>query len=348
MELSKRLSDKKKKAFYSQLYVLLHSGLSFSSSFTLLIESTKGSDRNIYEKILGRVVSGGCLWEAMEYVGGFDRIDCGVIRIGEESGKLMEALSFLSDYYDKRETQRRTLVSALSYPAITLAVAAIVLCFMLLVVVPMFDQVYSRMGGELPALTRFLMGVSSYVPSLFFAFVALVALFFVIRHFYGSTDEYQRLASEFILRIPLLGGLLKKAELSRFCRIMCLLIGSDVPILSSLNLVGGILRLYPYRKAVQDSCTELESGSMLCEAFSSYPELFDKKFLVMLRVGEETGALDRMLKTLADDTSEELNYQVKQLNSTLEPLMVMLIGLVVGFVLIAMYLPMFKLGMTIQ
>ena len=87
---------------------------------------------------------------------------------------------------------------------------------------------------------------------------------------------------------------------------------------------------------------------MLCEAFSRYPDLFDKKFLVMLRVGEETGALDRMLKTLADDTSEELNYQVKQLNSTLEPLMVLLIGVVVGFVLIAMYLPMFKLGMAIQ
>lgn len=348
MELSKHLSDKKKKAFYSQLYVLLHSGLSFSSSFSLLIESTKGSDRNIYEKILGRVVSGGSLWEAMRDSGDFDNIDCGVIRIGEESGKLMEALSFLSDYYDKREAQRRTLVSALSYPAITLAVAAVVLCFMLLVVVPMFEQVYSRMGGELPALTRFLMGVSSYVPSLFFASVALVALFLVIKHFYGKTEEYQKFASRFMLGIPLLGSLLKKAELSRFCRIMCLLIGSDVPILSSLNLVGGILRLYPYRKAVQDSCAELESGSMLCEAFSRYPELFDKKFLVMLRVGEETGALDRMLKTLADDTSEELNYQVKQLNSTLEPLMVLLIGMVVGFVLIAMYLPMFKLGMVIQ
>ncbi len=111
-----------------------------------------------------------------------------------------------------------------------------------------------------------------------------------------------------LLVTMLLGGLLKKAEMSRFCRIMCLLVGSDVPILSSLNLVGGILRLYPYRKAVHDSCNELESGSMLCEAFSRYPELFDKKFLVMLRVGEETGALDRMLKTLADDTSEELNY----------------------------------------
>lgn len=348
MELSKRLSDKKKKAFYSQLYVLLHSGLSFSSSFSLLIESSKGSDRNIYEKILGRVVSGGCLWEAMEYVGGFDRIDCGVIRIGEESGKLMEALSFLSDYYDRRETQRRTLVSALSYPVITLAVAVVVLCFMLLVVVPMFEQVYSRMGGELPALTRFLMGVSSYVPSLFFAFVALVALLLVIRRVYGNTEKYQKLTSGFILHIPLVGGLLKKAELSRFCRIMCLLVSSDVPILSSLNLVGGILRLYPYRKAVWDSCVELEFGSMLCDAFSSYPDLFDKKFLVMLRVGEETGALDRMLKTLADDTSEELNYQVRQLNSTLEPLMVLLIGVVVGFVLIAMYLPMFKLGMTIQ
>ena len=87
---------------------------------------------------------------------------------------------------------------------------------------------------------------------------------------------------------------------------------------------------------------------MLCEAFSRYPDLFDKKFLVMLRVGEETGALDRMLKTLADDTSEELNYQVKQLNNTLEPIMVLFIGVVVGFVLIAMYLPMFKLGMAIQ
>lgn len=348
MKLSKCLPDKKKKAFYSQLYVLLHSGLSFSSSFSLLIESSTGNDRNIYEKIYGRIISGGCLWEAIEYVGGFDRIDCGVIRIGEESGKLMEALSFLSDYYNKRETQRRTLVSALSYPAITLAVAVVVLCFMLLVVVPMFEQVYSRMGSELPSLTRFMIDMSSYVPYLFFVFLTILVFFLVIRRVYGNTEEYKILISRFILRIPLLRGLLKKTELSRFSRIMCLLVSSDVPILSSLNLVGGILKLYPYRKAVLDACYDLESGDMLCESFARHSDLFDRKFLVMLRVGEETGALDIMLKTLADDTSEELNYQLKQLNNTLEPFMILLIGVVVGFVLIAMYLPMFKLGMTIQ
>lgn len=348
MGLEKGFSDIKKRQFYTQMHELLRAGLSFSTSFSLIVESADGTDREMFQDILARVISGESLWGALAAQKPFNRLDYGVVRIGEESGRLMEALSFLIEYYEKREAQRRSLVSAISYPAITLVVAIIVLVFMMLVVVPMFEQVYARMGGELPHLTRVIMKLSSQMPKLLFVISALLFGFLLLRHIYGKTGLYQELKAKILFGLPVLGGLLKKVELSRFTRIMYLLISSEVPILQSLELVSEIMQFVPYRRAMAEASTEVVSGQPIYAALSEHPELFDKKTLVMLKVGEETASMDKMLKSLSDDIAEDLNYRIKQLNNTLEPFMILVIGIIVAFVLISMYLPMFKLGTTIQ
>ncbi|MBR6183033.1 MAG: type II secretion system F family protein [Bacteroidales bacterium] len=344
----KKLTDQKKRLFYSQLHVLLRAGMSFASSFSVIVDGAKGREKELYGALFEDVISGHSLWSAMQGRDDFSKLDYGVVRVGEESGNLMAALAFLSDYYQRKETQRRTIVGALSYPAIIMAVAVVVVIFMLTVVVPMFEQVYTRMGGELPSLTRFIIRLSSFLPTVLFIVLGILAVFYCVHRVYRDTDWYQSFCAKLVLAVPVVGSLIKKVQLSRFCRIMNLLVSSDVPLLQSLELVGGILSLYPYKHSVEAVSEKVQTGSLMADAFADYPNLYDKKFLVMMRVGEETNSLDTMLQTLSDDLSEDLNYQIKQLNNMLEPALIIFIGAIVAFVLISMYLPMFKLGMTIQ
>lgn len=346
--LNKNLSDKQRQRFFSQLYVLLHAGLSFSAAFCLIIEGTKEGEREICERLLKQVVSGDALWAALRDSRCFSRLDCNVIRAGEESGRLLEVLMFLSEYYEKRDAHRKAIVSALSYPMITLAVTVVVIVFMLIVIVPMFEQVYIRMGGELPALTKLLINFSAVMPFIIAVLLGIVAAFFVARHFYRESCWWQERESRVLLGIPAVGGLLKNIELTKFCRIMCLLVESDISLLRSLNLVGDVMLLHSYRKAIRQACFEIENGVMMWETLARESCLYGKKFIAMLRVGEETGALGHMLRTLADDMSTETDYRIKQINNLLEPIMILIVGAIVAFVLIAMYLPMFRLGMTIQ
>ncbi|MCI5719725.1 MAG: type II secretion system F family protein [Bacteroidales bacterium] len=341
-------NDKRKRLLFSELQVLLKAGLSFSRAFSLIVEGSKDKDRELYGRIFDNVVGGSELWSALKKEPLFDALDYGVVRIGEETGHLPEALSFLVDYYQRREDQRRKLLNSLSYPAITFCMAVVVLVFMMLVVVPMFEQVYSRMGGELPGLTKAIVGFSRAAPALLACMVFVVLAFAIFRYINKDRSVYKAFESSFILGLPGVGGIVRKFHVSRLCRILHLLVASEVPLLQSLGLVEEIILFHPYNKAIRRVVSGIERGESMSEGFSEHPELFDRKFLVLMRVGEETNALDNMLGTLADDTSAELDYQIRQLNTVAEPVLILFIGLIVAFVLISMYLPMFKLGMTIS
>lgn len=337
-----------KRTFFSQLQTLIRSGLSFSRAFELIIEGAKAKEMAIYVHIFDEVVSGKELWRSLEADKSFTELDRSVVRVGEETGRLVEALDFLTEYYRKREEQKRMVTSALSYPIITLTIAVIVLVFMLLVVVPMFEQVYARMGGELPSVTRQIISMSESAPAVLGIIVLLCLSLYGLKHFYGASDRYQSIMSGIIMRLPLVSGLVRKYQVSRFCRIMHLLVSSDVPILQSLYLMQGIITFYPYRESIGEICRMIEKGGNMTDGMLLHENLYGKRFLVLLKVGEETNSLERMLLTQADDTNAGLEHEIRQLNSVAEPLLILVIGIIVAFVLIAMYMPMFKLGMTIQ
>ena len=336
-----------KRTFFSQLQTLIRSGLSFSRAFELIIEGAKTKEKALYVRIFDEVVSGKELWRSLEADKAFTELDRSVVRIGEETGGLVDALEFLTDYYQKREEQKRMVTSALSYPIITLSIAVIVLVFMLLVVVPMFEQVYARMGGELPAITRKIIGMSESAPAVLGIMVLCGLSMYVVRHMFGSSDKYQSITSGIIMSLPMVSGLIRKYQVSRFSRIMHLLVSSDVPILQALSLMRGIITFYPYRQSIEDVCQMIEKGRTLTDGLSRYENLYGKRFLVLLKVGEETNSIEQMLLTQANDTNAELEHEIKQLNNIVEPLLILCIGIIVAFVLIAMYMPMFKLGMTI-
>lgn len=336
-----------KRTFFSQLQTLIRSGLSFSRAFELIIEGAKTKEKALYVRIFDEVVSGKELWRSLEADKAFTELDRSVVRIGEETGRLVDALAFLTDYYQKREEQKRMVTSALSYPIITLSIAVIVLVFMLLVVVPMFEQVYARMGGELPAITRQIIGMSESAPAVLGIMVLLGLSMYGVRHMFGSSDKYQSITSGIVMRLPLVSGLIRKYQVSRFSRIMHLLVSSDVPILQALYLMRGIITFYPYRQSIEEVCRMIEKGQTLTGGMDKYENLYGKRFLVLLKVGEETNSIEQMLLTQANDTNAELEHEIKQLNNIVEPFLILAIGIIVAFVLIAMYMPMFKLGMTI-
>lgn len=337
-----------KRTFFSQLQTLIRSGLSFSRAFELIIEGAKTKEKALYVRIFDEVVSGKELWRSLEADAAFTKLDRSVVRIGEETGRLVDALTFLTDYYQKREEQKRMVTSALSYPIITLSIAIIVLVFMLLVVVPMFEQVYARMGGELPAITRQIIGMSESAPAVLGIMVLLGLSMYGVRHMFGSSDKYQSITSGIVMRLPLVSGLIRKYQVSRFSRIMHLLVSSDVPILQALYLMRGIITFYPYRQSIEEVCRMIEKGQTLTGGMNKYENLYGKRFLVLLKVGEETNSIEQMLLTQANDTNAELEHEIKQLNNIVEPFLILAIGIIVAFVLIAMYMPMFKMGMTIQ
>ena len=334
--------------FFSQLQTLIRSGLSFSRAFELIIEGAKTKEKALYVRIFDEVVSGKELWRSLEADKAFTELDRSVVRIGEETGRLVDALEFLTDYYQKREEQKRMVTSALSYPIITLSIAVIVLVFMLLVVVPMFEQVYARMGGELPAITRQIIGMSESAPAVLGIMVLLGLSMYGVRHMLGSSDKYQSITSGIVMRLPLVSGLIRKYQVSRFSRIMHLLVSSDIPILQALYLMRGIITFYPYRQSIEEVCRMIEKGQTLTGGMDKYENLYGKRFLVLLKVGEETNSIEQMLLTQANNTNAELEHEIKQLNNIVEPFLILAIGIIVAFVLIAMYMPMFKMGMTIQ
>ena len=240
------------------------------------------------------------------------------------------------------------LSGALSYPLIVMFTAVIVLVFMLAVVVPMFEQVYVRMGGELPGLTRMVIAFSSAFPVFLFILGCLSLCLIGIKTIYGERDFFQKTTSRMLLKIPVAGTLIKKDHQARFCKLLYLLYSAGVPLLHSLELLAGIIHFYPFRRSFESICEGLKEGDLFADRLAAFPDIYDLKMVTLFRVGEETNCLDKVLLKQSEDITAELEHRLKQLGAMLEPALVVGIGFIVAFILIAMYLPIFKLGTTIH
>ena len=235
---SHKLTDARREMFYAELHALLTAGLDFSAAFRLLIEG-EGDRRTkaLLEELYAAVVRGLSLAEAMRRSGAFRPLECGVVRIGDETGRLARTLDFLRDYYRKRAAQRRMVASAVSYPVVILAVAVAVVAFMLSVVVPMFEEVYARMGGELPALTRGIIALSKAFPA--YAAVAVIAgggLYLLYRA-NRQREEVQRWRAAILLRLPVAGEIIRKNMQAQCCKLLDLLCAAGVPLLAGVGML---------------------------------------------------------------------------------------------------------------
>lgn len=342
--LNRKISDKKKENFYCELGILLSSGIDIKTSLEIIVkEQKKDSEKKLFAKIHDDVVSGTSLSQATLTSGRFSMYEYYSLKIGEESGTLNEVLGDLTDYFSKKIRQRRQVVSALTYPLLVIMTAILSVCFMMVFIVPLFEDVFKRFQGELPSLTQFIISISEAVSNnignLFLLILGLIILYFFIR----KKNWYRKIISAIALKTPVFGEIIKKVYLARFCQSMALLIGSKTPMLRSIQLVSSMLGFYPYEKALKKIESDILHGKNLYQGMEGF-SIFDAKIVSLTKVAEEVNQLDTIFNKLNLQYSDEVEHKIKILSNLLEPVMILLVGVLVAVILISMYLPLFQLS----
>lgn len=341
----KKIKDSKKEILFSELLSLLSSGLDFSSAFELLINVEKATDmQKTIKGLYDDVVFGYSLAQALEKSNKFASLDIGVIKVGEETGRLNEALEFLTGYYNKKISQNRMVRSAVSYPAVILCVAIVVVIFMLTVIVPMFEQVYARMGSELPGITRSIISVSQKLPVHLAVISLIISIAGIFLYINRKSSAVRSFTTSGLLKLPIVGNILKHNYQTHFCKLLYLITSSGIPLLYGIGMLRQIITFYPYQCSFDRIAEGINRGESFAVILERYPKLYDKKLVTLIRVGEETNRLPQMLQKQGDTLTKELEYNLKQLGTMLEPVLILFIGGLVAVIMVSMYLPMFKMG----
>ena len=343
---SKKLKDAKKEEFYSEVFLLLQSGLDLKRSIEIFTgQQTLENVKKLFEGIEERLVKGSSFSDALRQSSDFSAYEYYSIKIGEESGQLLEVLSELGSYYQRKMKQQKQLVSAFTYPTVILMTAIIAVGFMMNFIVPLFADAFKRFNADLPALTQFIVNLSEGFRHYWWLFLIILAGAGLGIYSLQKIKQVRVWVSERIIHIPLFGILLQKIYLARFCQSMALMVTARTPLIVSLDLVGQMVGYLPLERALKEVSQEIYQGKMLNEAMASKP-LFDQRMVSLIKVGEETNKLDVIFKKLYEQYSGEADHRTTMMNALLEPILIVVVGCLVAVILIAMYLPMFKIGNT--
>lgn len=340
--------SKFKQSFFSELYVLLHSGLDLRFSLDIIIDSQpRDQEKDIIKKIQNNVINGKSFSEALLSQNQFSQYDIQSLKIGEESGFLDIVLKDLSEYYSRRISQQRQLKSALSYPILVLTTTLISLGFMLGYIVPMFEDVFSKFNSELPGLTKSIIKLSQFViintKYLLLSLLVITSLIIYLRR----KDWVREYSSKVLLRTPIIGKIILLSNYVRFCQAMKLLSSSKVHLVDSISLIRKMISFFPLEEALTKVEQEIVNGIPLSKAMDN-TGFFEKKMIALTRVGEEVNKLESVYQELLNQYSEDQDARVKSMNSLLEPIMIIIVGCIVGLILVSMYLPIFKIGTAVM
>ncbi|WP_256014123.1 type II secretion system F family protein [Desertivirga xinjiangensis] len=340
----KALGDKRKESFYLELSSLLQAGIDLKSSIDLIAADEKKKIQRMLFKSIGAYVIGGMSFsQALNTTGRFSLYEIYSIQIGEETGKIIEILQDLAKYYQNKIKQRRKIVSALTYPSIVLLTSLGAVVFMLKFIVPMFGDVFQRFGGELPWITRLIIAISGWMEKHFFIVLLLFLISGLSLYLNRKTESFRAFFSAVILHIPVAGSLVQKIYLARFCNSMRLLINAHIPLLRSITLISKMIHYYPIEASLPVIEEDILKGKSLNESLQQF-KIYPPKMVMLLKVGEETNKLDYFFSKISDQYIEEVEYKTTTLSSLIEPLIIIFLGLVVGVILIAMYLPLFQMS----
>lgn len=346
--LRKKFSDKKKEAFYRELDILLRSGVDVKKALELLAEQvTNKFDKAMISEVKDRVTKGKSINEALRKSGHFSPYEYYSVQIGEETKKLEEILCELQKYFARKIQMRRHILSMLTYPVIVLVITVLVLYFMLDKVVPMFSSVFRQFGSELPKSTLYIIKLSEHSGALFMTLLSVTIITIVVGRMFRENVQFRKLTSAIVLRIPYFGSLVRKIYIARFCQSMKLLISSRSTLLTSLSLTGKMIGFYPIEKSIENIITNITKGGTLSDSLRSH-KVYDHKVVSMIEVAEQVNQLEVMFERLTEQYNDEINHQTKMIGVVLEPLIIIVIGLVVGIIMIAMYAPMFDLSKIIN
>lgn len=277
----------------------------------------------------------------------FSNLYTQLIKAGETGGVLDVILQRLASYLEKMDTIKRKIKGAMIYPAVVISVAIMVLAIVIIFVVPVFAEMFKDMGTTLPALTQLVVDISFFTRhNILYILIAIAAIFFLTGFSYSKSYKMRRLFDAFLLKLWLVGPLLLKTIIARFCRTLATLTAGGIAILDGLEITAKASGNIITEEAILEARKGISEGQMLAEPLMARPKLFPPMVVQMISVGEQTGALEDMLNKIADFYEEEVDIAVASLLSALEPLMITVLGATVGVIVVSMYLPMFKLVST--
>lgn len=341
-----RFNNKKKEQFYTDLSTLLSAGLDLNTSLQLLSEEQDKED-NIYAQINKDVLQGKMLTLAMQNTGLFTKYEYQSIKIGEETGKLADILLELKKYFENKNALRSQFIGLITYPLIVIFIAFGVLVFLLNFVVPMFIGFLKQVNADLPAVTQFVLDLSSVFSVYYKPVLGVLIVVFVFFYFQRTTEWYRKYSGLILLRIPLVGKMMQRIYLTRFCQSMSLLTKSKVSLIEALSMTAQMVDFYPIEKSLERIEKSILKGNTLYESMRE-ESIFEKRMVSMIRVGEEVNKLDEIFAKLTTQYGDSVEHQSKVLKSIIEPILIIVVGGVVALVAMAMILPIFKMSSSME
>lgn len=345
----KSITPKDIAIFSRQLATMLQAGVPLVQSFDII---GRGHENQSMQELLLAIktdVEGGdTLFEALSkkpvY---FDELFCNLVHAGEQAGVLETLLDKIATYKEKTESLKAKIRKALTYPTAVIVVAFIVTAILLLYVVPVFQDLFQSFGADLPAFTKFVISLSEWLQEWWWIILlSIIVIAFAFGYFKKRSRPFNHFLDRLLLKIPAIGAILHKAAVARFARTLSTMSAAGVPLVEALTSVAGATGNIIYADAILKMREDVATGQQL-QFSMQQAKLFPHMVVQMVAIGEESGSVDSMLAKVADFFEEEVDNAVDNLSSLLEPMIMSILGILVGGLVVAMYLPIFKLGAAI-
>lgn len=335
--------------FTRQFATMIDAGLPLVQCLDILGRQAENKEfADIIMKVKTDVESGESFAEALhKHPNVFDDFYANMVEAGEVGGILDTILSRLAAYMEKAQALKGKVKSAMVYPIAIVSIAVLVIIFLMTFVIPVFAEMFASFGGTLPAPTRLIMAMSDITKRYVLYFIPVVAIaIFLLKRFY-RTDKGKRLVDSIMLKAPVFGSLIQKVAVAKFTRTLGTLISSGVPIIDGLHITARTAGNKIVEEAVLTTINSVKEGQSLAEPLGR-ESIFPPMVVQMIEVGESSGTLDAMLDKIADFYDEEVDTAVEGLTSLMEPALMVFLGVTIGFIVVAMYLPIFKMAGAVE
>jgi type IV pilus assembly protein PilC len=343
----KRIGNKDLLMFNQELLVLLKAGLPILQALDTILESGEGKLNEILSAIREDVKGGMAFSNAFEkYPRVFPHLYIASIQAGERTGDLPQTIRRYIAFLKRTEGFRGKIIAALFYPAILVSVAGIAVTVLLLFVVPTFSKIYADSGSALPMPTQMLISFTSFLRNYLLLFIAAAAVGYTMFRRWAETESGRFTVDSLKIKTPFVGQVLSRYAVAGFTRTLATVLGSGIPIVEALRMSVGTLNNKVLERGLLSAVTRVEEGSKLSSALESI-KLMPPLALRMLSVGERTGSLEEMLADISDYFEEEIERNLQVLTTAIEPAIMIVMGVVIGVIIVAMYLPIFKIANTV-
>ncbi len=344
----KKVKEREIVVFTRQFATMIDAGLPLVQCLDILSSQQDNPYfKEVLLKVKGDVESGSTFAEALrKHPKVFNELFSNLVAAGEAGGILDTILNRLASYIEKTMNLKKKVKGAMVYPCVVMAIALIVVAALLLFVIPIFQKMFADMGGTLPGFTQMVITLSNILRSYFLVFAGvLVGIFFLFRTYY-RTEKGRERVDDALLRIPVIGELIRKVAIAKFTRTLGTMLSSGVPILEALDIVAKTSGNKIIEKAIMKTRVSIGEGKTIADPLAA-SKIFPPMVVQMISVGESTGALDSMLNKIADFYDDEVDSAVSALTSLLEPMLMVFLGGAIGGLVVAMYLPIFKMAQIV-